>query len=1035
MRTKVLIALLILTSIYKLSYSKEVNISIAKKVAENIFYERFPSSINKLSHKIIAAEYTEFESTIPLYYIFDISNENGFIIISADDYVQPILGYSFEGNFDFSKNSMPPALIDFLENYKSQILYVKSNKILPDGKIKAEWAFYKTTFDNNFKNTKSVSPLVSTNWDQDCYYNADCPIDANAPWYLCGRVYVGCVATAMGQIMKYHDYPQNGAGSHTYNAGTYGSLTSNFGNATYNWGNMPNIVNSSNSDVAQLLYHCAVSVDMDFGIDGSGAYTSDARNSLVNYFNYSSSADMKNKNQYTTNQWINLLKDQLDNSKPMLYRGDGPSGGHAFVCDGYNGSNYFHFNWGWSGSYDGYFSVSNLNPGTSTFNQNHGAVIDITPAATIPVADFEADVTTILVGESVNFYDLSYGVPSSFTWIFSGGIPNSSSLPNPGNIVYNTIGNYNVSLTATNYLGTDTETKVEYIHVVAGFPDLVVQSFSISPQVIPPDSSIVSTGAIFNMSSYIAPQSVLNYYISLDTNFNPIVDFHFHSENVPQLSAFSYFPFTHTVPMPYLSTMGTYYMFCVIDGDNYVVETNDDNNEFFQAVTVALPDLVIQNSELDPVEVIPGEEIIASCTFKNVGNSTAEANNIKFFLSENSIYESFDILIGTENVDSIQAQEEIIINKSLIIPQNTAIGNWKIIFYADHDEAVYESNESNNYSFVQFTVEPPLPDLQIINPNSSSDTIFAGETIELSFDLINSGTILSESSLIKYYLSEDSIIDSGTDVFLASQTVDSISIGNTILVDTSVMIPGNMDIGSWVIILLADATEQIQEENEDNNTQFLEIEIVSSFPDLSVQNIFVSSSNIPAGSDVSVNCEILNSGFNFAEASILKYYLSKTETLDSDSILLSSDEVFSLVSTATSYESAEIHIPYSTQPDDYFLLFYADANYQILESNENNNIESYQITVEEASTILFHENENISCFPNPSNGIFEIELKSGSNFEIEVSDIIGNSIFRKSIIDDSNSNTKIDISNKSKGIYLLSVKSENFHIVQKIIIH
>ena len=91
--------------------------------------------------------------------------------------------------------------------------------------------------------------------------------------------------------------------------------------------------------------------------------------------------------------------------------------------------------------------------------------------------------------------------------------------------------------------------------------------------------------------------------------------------------------------------------------------------------------------------------------------------------------------------------------------------------------------------------------------------------------------------------------------------------------------------------------------------------------------------------------------------------------------------------------------------------------------------------MEEASTILFHENENISCFPNPSNGIFEIELKSGSNFEIEVSDIIGNSIFRKSIIDDSNSNTKIDISNKSKGIYLLSVKSENFHIVQKIIIH
>ena len=1035
MGIKVIISLLILVFIQNIINAKEISIIEARQVATNVFYERFPVSVNKVNQKIIFEEFTEYKNSNPIYYIFKFFNNNGFIIISADDCVHPILGYSFDGDFDFSGNDFPPALVDLLDNYKQQILFVKNNNLLPDNEIKAEWTHLKNGYSSSFKNTKSVSPLLSTNWDQDCYYNADCPADANAPGYICGHVYAGCVATAMAMVMKYHEYPATGIGSHSYSTAPYGYQNANFGNTTYNWANMPNNVNSSNASVAQLIYHCAVSVEMDFGINGSGAWMVDARNSLVDYFIYSNSAVFQIKSQYTNTNWINLLKDQLDNAKPMLYRGDGSSGGHAFVCDGYNGSN-FHFNWGWSGYYNGYFNVSNLNPGTSSLTQNQGAIINITPGATVPIADFEANTSTILAGESINFYDLSYGIPASYNWSFPGGLPNSSTLQNPGNIVYSSIGNYNVTLSVANSFGTDTENKIEYIHVVEGFPDLIVQSFSISPQIIPPDSSVVSIGAIYNMSTYTAPQSILSFFISLDTNFNSLVDFQFHTENVPQLYGNQYFTFSFVIPMPYLSNTGTYYMFCVVDAENNIVETNNDNNESYQAVTIALPDLVIQNAQVSPIEIIAGEQIQATCILKNVGNLTADSTNLKLYLSENSIYESTDILMQIESIDSVEAQNEVSINASLTIPLNTAIGNWNIIFFADQDELIYESNEMNNYSFAQFSVDPPMPELQIINPSSSSSSVFAGDTLEISVELLNTGSLAAQASIIKYYLSEDSIVDYGSDIFLTSQTVDTIAIGNSIQIDTSIYIPGNTQVGTWVIIFVADATEQIQEENEDNNIQFLEINVLVAFPDLSIQNIFVSNSTIAAGAFLSLNCEVINTGYNFAEPSILNYYLSKSETIDSNSVLLSSDEVYSLVSTATSYESAEIQIPYSTVPDDYFILFFADAEEQISEINEDNNIESFQISVEEASSVMNTQNEYFHCFPNPSFGIFAIKLNSSyKNYTIEIYDIIGNLIYRNRISEYSNLAYKIDISKNPKGVYLLSVKSKNFSATEKIIVY
>jgi hypothetical protein len=197
----------------------------------------------------------------------------------------------------------------------------------------------------------SAGPLLSTKWNQGQYYNASCPVDAEG---TDGHVPVGCVAVAMAQVMKYHNYPVTGTGSHSYSHPVYGTLSANFGATTYNWASMPDSLSKYDSDVATLLYHVGVSVEMDYTPDQSGAYMSDAAYALETYFKYSNSLSYVWKSSYSTDEWTTILRTEIDNKRPILYSGHG-TGGHAFVCDGYSGSDYFHFNWGWGGSEDNYF--------------------------------------------------------------------------------------------------------------------------------------------------------------------------------------------------------------------------------------------------------------------------------------------------------------------------------------------------------------------------------------------------------------------------------------------------------------------------------------------------------------------------------------------------------------------------------------------------------------------------------------------------------------------------------------------------------
>jgi hypothetical protein len=323
------------------------------------------------------------------FHVFNMSD--GWVIVAADNCATPILGYSETGHFE--EDNLPPAMEGYLMGFVEQIEYGIESRLPVLDTVVHQWELVQATgLLKDDRSTTAVTPLLTTEWGQGYngyQYNICCPTDSNGPN---GHAITGCVATAMGQIMCYWHYPQTGSGSHSYTPSNYPSQpqTVNFGNTTYDWNNMPNFLNPSstaaqNNAVAKLLWHCGVSVNMDYGPNSSGAVTNLAANALSTYFNYSPDLHYDSRSDYTDSQWINKLKADLNNGRPILYRGRNPdnSSGHAFVCDGYNSSNQLHFNWGWYGNYqDTYFALDALTPGSHDYSGYNGAIFDIYPSCT-----------------------------------------------------------------------------------------------------------------------------------------------------------------------------------------------------------------------------------------------------------------------------------------------------------------------------------------------------------------------------------------------------------------------------------------------------------------------------------------------------------------------------------------------------------------------------------------------------------------------------------------------------------------------------
>ena len=423
------------TFLCTISQAKQIDESTARQVGQNFLLLQANSnptirnSSVELAYKAESANNHSLSSskTNTLLYVFN-TGSKGFVIVSGDDIITPILAYSNEENFN--PDNMPTNVAKWMEAYKTEIRRIIDLNIEPEIKTADEW--HNLMSENNGNNiarsTSTVNPLMQTTWNQSPYYNDLCP----------GGSVTGCVATAMAQIMKYWSYPVTGSGFHSYNHANYGTLSANFGNSTYQWSSMPNNVTSSNNAVATLMYDVGVSVDMSYSPQVSGAWVIEnspapqacSQYALKTYFGYKTSLSGVERVNYTDVQWLSLLKTELDASRPILYAGFGSGGGHCFVADGYDVNDFIHFNWGWGGAYDGYFHINSLDPsGTGTgggsggYNTGHQAVVGIEPPSGTQPLDMALynfvtpSASTIYYGQS---FDITSNIVNNSSVAFSG---------------------------------------------------------------------------------------------------------------------------------------------------------------------------------------------------------------------------------------------------------------------------------------------------------------------------------------------------------------------------------------------------------------------------------------------------------------------------------------------------------------------------------------------------------------------------------------------------------------------------------------
>lgn len=363
----------------------------AEKVAKNHYYQSI-GSIKSLEWEDIKTSCVFDPSVDDIYnfYVFNVNGDEGYIIVSSDDQIKPVLAYSFEGGFNY--NNMAPSQAEFLKYFDDCIAYASENIMPINNKVAEEWESLLSFAPGTDYKQKVTSPnlLKNINWNQTWPYNAQCPEDPDG---INGHVPVGCVATAMLQVMKYYNWPPSGEGSKTHSSwfnGGYGNITINFAQQTYDWFSMPNSASTQvNTELGKINFHAGVGVSMHWGPDGSWSTTDKIVTALETYFKYSTACQYVSKSSYTETNWKNLIKAQIDDGKPLVYSGSSTTTGHAWNCDGYQDET-FHMNWGWGGAGNGYYTLDNLTstatPGgpENNFNQGQDMIINIYPRESFP---------------------------------------------------------------------------------------------------------------------------------------------------------------------------------------------------------------------------------------------------------------------------------------------------------------------------------------------------------------------------------------------------------------------------------------------------------------------------------------------------------------------------------------------------------------------------------------------------------------------------------------------------------------------------
>ncbi len=642
---------------------QNVALETAKKAAINYYIGHFPTQLME-APSIDEIEITDLsvyqENNINYYYTFIFNEDKGFVITSADKRYYPVLGHSYEETPD-PDEKMPPPVKAWMKQYVGQIKYIRKNQITPSSKIKNLWEDLLITQKSTQLGSKSTNTtditLDTPPWGQGWSYNDQCPEviieDENENKDTLNTL-VGCCGVAMGIAMGYYQWPKTGLGDTSYTD----TVTVNFGNSTYNWNGISQsndwgITEANLGEGPEFLFHCAASVGTSFGPYSSGSFPSRIPYALEHHFRYQPTTKYIIRENYSDSKWKSILRNEIDEGKPMVYSG----GGHAFVFDGYRtGTEEFHFNWGWNGDYIGWFYLNDLTPGEPgehNYNDYQKAVTGIRP---------------------YYFTDFPY------TTGFESGLDDcwfTRSSDDEGRIAITS--GYS-PYEGNNHLIMDVEqsgtyNKNEAVLTInlegADIPMLTFYWKEFSDEGHSQDGIYFSNDG-FNYSKVYELKGNEGSWEKASLNINNLA-----SQNGLETGKSFYIKFQQY--------------------DNYPITTDGFAFDKISVDEKPFPDLTPYSCAASPTKVPPGGTVTASCYLKNQGEAQAGSSVMKFWLSDDLSYSGDDDYMGSENIGSIAPGEQTYIEKDLPLPFGID-DSYHILFLADAEDDIDEhNNEGNNW--------------------------------------------------------------------------------------------------------------------------------------------------------------------------------------------------------------------------------------------------------------------------------------------------------------------------------------------------
>jgi trimeric autotransporter adhesin len=475
--------------------------------------------------------------------------------------------------------------------------------------------------------------------------------------------------------------------------------------------------------------------------------------------------------------------------------------------------------------------------------------------------------------------------------------------------------------------------------------DLTIQEIKLANTNGAIGQTISPVVSISNIGSLTASASKVGFFISKDSILT-LNDTFIGSADFAALNSGINRNAVATVTLPVTLNVGAHFLFAYADFEGLVLESNEKNNSGYIKINLSIPskDLSIKSFNPNKNTFTSGDIFTASVIELNSGNTLVLANNVGYYLSEDSLFDPKDVLLNIDTVGIVRANGETVNLTSFNLPSLLTIGNRYIIAFADYGDHVYELNEQNNTAFAKISIVPSAADLSILSLNTEVDSAVRGGYFSPTSTMLNKGNIFLRDLTIGYYLSTDSVLNLG-DTFLSSNNFNYLYSGDIALDYPRLLIPSDIPLGKYYILAVADYNNTIDEFDESNNVKSLRIKISEPTIDLYIFGFTVKPIISASDSYLGVDFYEFNSGNTSAATHSINYFLSTDSTYNSEDTFLSSSEVFSYSPANYAYLKPTIYLPASLPSGKYYIIAIADFSNKIVETNEKNNTHIVSINI------------------------------------------------------------------------------------------